>query len=194
MKWLYKYPPREYPYAWLVEENRRREGQGPEFELLDTGIFDDDRYFDVFVEYAKASPEDIAILVTVENRGPDAAPIHVLPHLWFRNTWAWGEEASPEPILRHGPKGTGYVSLVADDRTTMPLRNLPFEYPLAARHLCADVGGQPLFTNDETNAERPYGSKSRRPCVKDAFHRPPRWQGQCQTKDYGKFWRYADQQ
>ena len=171
MKWLYKYPQREYPYAWLVDENRRREGQGPEFELLDTGIFDDDRYFDVFVEYAKASPEDIVIRVTVENRGPDAAPIHVLPHLWFRNTWAWGEEASPEPILREGPEGAGYVSLVADDRTTMPLRNLPFEYRLAARHLYANVGGQPLFTCNETNAERLYGSKSRRPHVKDAFHR-----------------------
>jgi hypothetical protein len=102
MKWLYKYPQREYPYGWLVEENRRRGGQGSEFELLDTGVFDDHRYFDVFVEYAKASPEDIVIRVTVENRGPDDAPIHLLPHLWFRNTWAWGEESQAEPILREG--------------------------------------------------------------------------------------------
>ena len=97
MKWLYKYPQRAYPYQQLIEENRRRQGRGREFELLDTGIFDDDRYFDVTVEYAKASPEDLVIRVTVENRGPDPAPIHLLPHLWFRNTWAWSEPPGPEP-------------------------------------------------------------------------------------------------
>jgi len=171
MKWLYKYPQREYPYSWLVEENRKRGGQGPEFELLDTGVFDDDRYFDVFVEYAKASPEDIVIRVTVENRGPDDAPLHLLPHLWFRNTWAWGEEPKTEPILREGEEGPGYISLVADDRTAEPPRNLPFEYRLGARHLYAEAGGQLLFTYNENNAERLYGTRSRRPSVKDAFHR-----------------------
>ena len=171
MKWLYKYPQREYPYSWLVEENRKRGGQGPEFELLDTGVFDDDRYFDVFVEYAKASPEDIVIRVTVENRGPDNAPIHLLPHLWFRNTWSWGEEPKTEPIVREGEDGPGYISIVADDRTAEPLRNLPFEYRLGARHLYADAGGQSLFTDNENNAERIYGTRNRRPYVKDAFHR-----------------------
>ncbi len=173
MKWLYKYPQAEYPYARLVEENRRRAGQGAEFELLDTGIFDDDRYFDVFVEYAKASPEDIAIRVTVENRGPEDAPLRVLPQLWFRNTWAWGAEASPEPILRVGDPGPGFQTLLADDRSAEPPRNLPFEYRLGARHLYVDGQGRLLFTNNETNAPRVFGpwAKSRRPWVKDAFHR-----------------------
>src|SRR6516165_2507639 len=85
-KALYKYPQAEFPYAWLVEENRRRGKDQPEFELIDTGVFNYDRYFDVFVEYAKAGPEDVLMLVTVHNRGPDAATLHVLPQLWFRNT------------------------------------------------------------------------------------------------------------
>src|SRR5262245_13609440 len=173
MKWLYKYPQREYPYAWLVGENRRREGQGPEFELLDTGIFDDDRYFDVFVEYAKQNPEDIAIRITVENRGPAAAPIRLLPQLWFRNTWAWGKEPHAEPIVREGAAGAGYQTLIADDSTGEPLRNLPFEYRLGARHLYVEGTGRALFTDNETNAERVFGpsAKSRKPHVKDAFHR-----------------------
>ena len=87
LKMLYKYPQREFPYARLAQENRRRGKRDPEFELLDTGIFDDDRYFDVFVEYAKSAPEDLSMKVTVHNRGPDAAEIHLLPQLWFRNTW-----------------------------------------------------------------------------------------------------------
>jgi hypothetical protein len=173
MRWLYKYPQREYPYARLVEENRRRSGAGPEFELLDTGIFDDDRYFDVCVEYAKATPEDIAIRITVENRGPDAAPLRVLPHLWFRNTWAWSKAPSSEPIVREGPAADGHQTLVADDRTAEPLRNLPFEYRLGARHLHVEGAGRLLFTDNETNAPRVFGpwARSRKPHVKDAFHR-----------------------
>jgi mannosylglycerate hydrolase MGH1-like protein len=173
MKWLYKYPQREYPYGWLVEENRRRRGEGREFELLDTGIFDDDRYFDVFVEYAKASPEDLAVRMTVWNRGPEAAPLHVLPHLWFRNTWAWGPQPGPEPIIREGPSGPRFCSLLADDTTGEPLRNLPFLYRLGPRHLYMDAGGEPMFTYNETNAARLYGptAQSRKPYVKDAFHR-----------------------
>ena len=91
LKALYKYPQRAYPYAWLVEENRRRGKNDAEFELVDTGVFDEGRYFDVTAEYAKASPEDILVRVTIANRGPDAAPLHVLPTLWFRNTWSWGK-------------------------------------------------------------------------------------------------------
>jgi hypothetical protein len=172
MKWLYKYPQREYPYRRLIEENQRRRGRGPEFELLDTGIFDDDRYFDVFVEYAKASPEDIVMRVAAHNRGPEAAPLHLIPQLWFRNTWAWGAEATSEPILRPGtPDGEG-MTLVADDRTAEPLRGLAFEYRLGTRHLYLDPGGQLLFTYNETNAARVggAGARSRRPYVKDAFH------------------------
>src|SRR5258706_15205169 len=99
LKMLYKYPQREFPYAQLVEENRRCGKDRPEFELLDTGIFDDDRYFDVFVEYAKAGPDDILMLVTVHNRGPEAATIHLLPQLWFRNTWSW-KPGVAKPALR----------------------------------------------------------------------------------------------
>jgi hypothetical protein len=173
MKWLYKYPQREYPYAGLVEENRRRQGAGPEFELLDTGTFDDDRYFDVFVEYAKATAEDIVVRITVENRGPDPAPIHLLPHLWFRNTWSWGPQPAAEPIVRVGPSGDGFDCLVADDRASEPLKGLPQEYRLGSRHLYAASGGRFLFTYNETNAPRVFGpgSRSRKPYVKDAFHR-----------------------
>ena len=173
MKWLYKYPQREYPYGWLVEENRRRRGEGREFELLDTGLFDDDRYFDVFVEYAKASPEDIAVRVTVWNRGPEPAPLHVLPHLWYRNTWAWGPNPAPEPIVLPGPSGPGFGSLLADDTTGEPLRNLPFLYRLGPRHLYMEAGGELMFTYNETNAARLHGpgARSRKPWVKDAFHR-----------------------
>src|SRR5271168_1778355 len=99
MKYLYKYPQTEFPYRQLVEENRRRDKSDPEFELLDTGIFDDDRYFDVFVEYAKADTEDVLMRVTVHNRGPDAADLQVLPQLWFRNTWSWNNSARPAITL-----------------------------------------------------------------------------------------------
>ena len=97
MKYLYKYPQAEFPYGQLVEENRRRGKSQPEFELLDTGVFDENRYFDVFVEYAKADTEDILVKITVANRGPEAANIRLLPTVWFRNTWSWGgRERRPE--------------------------------------------------------------------------------------------------
>src|SRR3990167_1815015 len=99
MKFLYKYPQAEFSYAKLVEENRRRGKQDREYELRDTGVFDENRYFDVFIEYAKASHDDILILITVHNRGPEAADLHLLPTLWFRNTWSWGEQ-SYRPILK----------------------------------------------------------------------------------------------
>ncbi len=107
MKYLYKYPQREFPYRDLVETNRRRSRQEFEYELLDTGIFDDDRYFDVFLEYAKEGPDDILIRVTVHNRGPEAARLHVLPTLWFRNTWSWGKngaEAGPPRVQGSDPR------------------------------------------------------------------------------------------
>src|SRR5512136_56909 len=111
MKYLYKYPQRAYPYADLVETNRRRSKLELEYELLDTGVFADSRYFDVFVEYSKASPEDILIRITVENRGPETATLHVLPTLWFRNVWSWSPEAS-KPALSQvkARKGTRTVA------------------------------------------------------------------------------------
>ena len=107
MKYLYKYPQRAYPYNQLVATNAHRSRQEREYELIDTGVFDDDRYFDVFVEYAKASPEEILVRISVWNRGPEAATVHLLPTLWFRNTWTWSP-GSPKPSLSTGagPKGT----------------------------------------------------------------------------------------
>jgi hypothetical protein len=175
MRMLYKYPQREYPYRQLIEENRRRPG-AVEFELLDTGIFDDDRYFDIFIEYAKASPEDICIRVEAFNRGPDAAELHVLPHLWFRNTWSWTDPPGSEPIIRAGAQDKDedkHVMLVADDFTAKPLENIQLQYALGRRCLYASSGGELLFTNNETNASRLYGpaANNHSPHVKDAFHR-----------------------
>jgi hypothetical protein len=178
MKWLYKYPQAEYPYGQLIAENRRRRGQNcGEYELLDTGIFDENRYFDVFVEYAKEGAEDLCVRVEIFNRGPQDAPIHVLPHLWFRNTWAWGPREKPRPSIKlaGAPKagGKGPVTLVASDEGANALDNLPFAYELGTRYLYADAGGQPLFTDNETHAEKIWGThvKSRSQYVKDAFHR-----------------------
>jgi hypothetical protein len=180
MKFLYKYPQAEYPYARLNEENNRRRGRNqPEYELLDTGIFDDDRYFDVFVEYAKAAPEDILVRIEVFNRGPEAAPLHVLPHLWFRNTWAWGPDAwgpnaKPEPVIREGARGDDWLSLEATDDPVGPMPGLPFTYQLGTRYLYAQAdGAELLFTDNETNGPRVWGwgAQNRKPHVKDAFHR-----------------------
>jgi mannosylglycerate hydrolase MGH1-like protein/glycosyl hydrolase family 63 len=153
LKMLYKYPQREFPYAWLVDENRRRGKDQPEFELIDTGIFDDDRYFDVFVEYAKAGPEDILMLVTVHNRGPEEAAIHVLPQLWFRNTWAWNGGAD-KPQLRAAAAGT-----------------IAAAHPeLGTYSLYSDGAATPLFCENETNVQRLYGIKDSPGSFKDAFH------------------------
>src|SRR4029078_12125806 len=104
MKYLYKYPQAPFPYNDLVTKNQERSREEMEYELLDTGVFDEDRYFDVFVEYAKASPEDILIQITVCNRGPEPAALHVLPTLWFRNVWSWGGEPR-RPLLRQADGG-----------------------------------------------------------------------------------------
>src|SRR6266705_4715391 len=111
MKYLYKYPQEAYPYQKLIEESRKLRMDQREYELLDTGIFNTQRYFDVFVEYAKASPEDICIRLEICNRGSDPASIHVMPHLWFRNTWTWGPEPLPQPSIRLGPQSNGCLSL-----------------------------------------------------------------------------------
>jgi hypothetical protein len=153
MKYLYKYPQREYPYRDLVETNRRRSREEFEYELLDTGIFNDDCYFDVFVEYAKASPEDILVRITVHNRGPEAARLRVLPTLWFRNTWSWGEE-QPKPSLRE--VGSGAI------QATHP--------ELGDYWLHCEGAPELLFTENESNAQRLWGQPNASPYVKDAFH------------------------
>ena len=173
MKWLYKYPQRAFPYELLIRENQARRGEGPEYELLDTGIFDDDRYFDIEVEYAKNTAEDLAIRVRIHNRGPEAAPLHVLPHLWFRNTWSWGDTPLPEPGIIRGSAGQGFVSVTADDANARAPKQLPFVYRVGTRRLYGPEGGEALFTDNETNAPACYGpgARSRSPFTKDAFHR-----------------------
>jgi hypothetical protein len=155
LKTLYKYPQRAFPYALLVDENARRKkvGHELEFELLDTEIFDDDRYFDVFVEYAKAGPEDILMLVTVFNRGPEAATIHLLPQLWFRNTWSW-KQSSPRPrlfVTNDGAIGANHEEL-------------------GELHL--NYAGNPelLFAENDTNVRRLFDLKNATGFFKDAFH------------------------
>ncbi len=179
LKYLYKYPQKEFPYRWLIEENQRRGGKGLEFELLDTGIFDDGRYFDIVVEYAKDGPDDVYLKIEAFNRGPDAAPLHIIPQLWFRNTWAWTNPAEKEPLitLARSPLGGAsqeVLTLCADDTGTQLLKNLPVEYELGKFYLYAENThlAKPLFTFNETNMPRVYGSgENRRPYVKDAFHR-----------------------
>ncbi len=160
LKGLYKYPQAPYPYAEIVAENRRRGRDRTEYELSDTGVFDDDRYFDVLVEYAKASPDDVLILITVANRGADAAPVHVLPTLWFRNTWAWGREGEGHTECPKMER-TGAASLVTEHEQ---LGDMNF-------HLdTRDQGPELLFTNNETNTTKLFGVRSATPYTKDAFH------------------------
>jgi len=173
MKYVYKYPQGEYPYSWLVQENGSRGGTGPEFELLDTGLFDEDKYFDMFVEYAKAGPEDMCVRIEAFNRGPDDADLHIIPQLWFRNIWAWGNERKKEPLIGVGPSGKGFVSVVADDTDADGLTNLPFKYKLGKRYLYAEADAEALFTDNETNSVKIYGpdADNGRKYVKDGFHR-----------------------
>jgi hypothetical protein len=156
MKYLYKYPQAAYPYDNLVETNRRRSRQELEYELLDTGVFDQDRYFDIFVEYAKASPEDILIEITICNRGPEPATLHVLPTLWFRNVWFGGGDTSC-PLLRQvATNGASGVIAAAHPE-------------LGKRFLSCEGATALLFTENETNTERLFGTRNRTPYVKDGI-------------------------
>ncbi|MBL8796001.1 MAG: glucosidase [Planctomycetia bacterium] len=153
LRMLYKYPRREFPYARLIQENARRDRLRPEFELLDTGIFDDDRYFDVFVEYAKAGPDDLLMQVTAHNRGPDDGPLHLLPQLWFRNTWAWKPDAA-RPILH--VIGDGVIEARHPE--------------LGTYWLHAEEEPALLFCDNDTNSARLYGDAATHGYFKDAFH------------------------
>ncbi len=156
MKYLYKYPQAEFPYAQLLEENQRRGKSQPEFELLDTGVFDEDRYFDVFVEYAKADTEEIAIKITVVNRGPETAKLRLLPTVWFRNTWSWGGRGRRPELhqLRQGPN---------------PVIELNHDQP-GNRWLHCEGSPELLFTENETNTRRLFGVESRSRYVKDGIN------------------------
>src|SRR5436189_97807 len=156
MKYLYKYPQAEFPYRRLVEENRRRGKDQPEFELLDTGVFDDNRYFDVFVEYAKAEVEDILIKITVANRGPETANLRLLPTAWFRNTWSW-ESSSRRPELHQA--------------RTAPDPVIELNHAQAGnRWLHCEGSPELLFTENETNVRRLFGVENHTPYVKDGIN------------------------
>jgi hypothetical protein len=157
LKALYRYPQRAFPYAELVDENHRRDRTVREFELTDTGAFDEDRFFDVVVEYAKADVDDIVIRISVTNRGPEPAPLHVLPSLWFRNTWSWTDQ----PVLP-----TITVEERRSGRATLHASHLR----LGNYRLAIDGSPELLFTNNETNVERLFGAPNHSPYVKDAFH------------------------
>jgi hypothetical protein len=169
MRMLYKYPQGPFPYSELVRENARPD-RFFEYELLDTGIFKDDRYFDIFVEYAKASPEDIHVRIEAVNRGPEAAPLHIIPQLWFRNTWSWQMPPLPSPEIRAG-ESKDCLCLAADDSKAVPLANLTSSYSLGQRYFYGPTGGEALFTDNETNAARAWTPGARDTFAKDAFHR-----------------------
>src|SRR5207344_104035 len=157
MKALYKYPQREYPYAWLLEENRRRGKRECEFELLDTGIFDDDRYFDVFTEYAKAGPDDVLIRIHVFNRGPEEATLHLLPTIWFRNTWSWGLGTRRQRV-RETEAEAGSRSIDVDSEYYGKLT------------LACEGAPELLFTENESNAQRLWGGENESAFVKDGIN------------------------
>ena len=165
MKMLYKYPHAAFPYAELVEGNRGRGFDEDEYELLDTGVFDEDRYFDVLIEYAKANQNDLLLRVTVTNRGPESALCHLLPTLWFRNSWSWGYEygplgrvpGRPRMTQEEGPAGTLYLSAR--------------HFQLGRYHFWAEGAGELLFTENETNSALLFGASNPTPYVKNAFHR-----------------------
>lgn len=150
---LYKYPQAEFPYARLVDENRRRDRGAPEFELLDTGVFDEDRYFDVFIEYAQVTAGDVVMRVRAINRGPEAAPLHLLPQAWFRNRWSW-EHGAGRPSLRQIAPGT----VLLDDRG------------LGLHWLYYEASATGLFCDNDTNVRRLFGLHDVEGAFKDAFH------------------------
>lgn len=160
-KALYKYPQAEFPYAQLLEENQRRGKTEREYELLDTGVFDDHHYFDVSIEYAKASPDDILIRIAIANRSSEAARLHVLPTLCFKNTWSWGRT------------GEGYESkphIELNNQGIVARHSTLGQFHLIAQPLSRQDSVKFLFTENETNVDRLFGTANASPYVKDAFH------------------------
>jgi hypothetical protein len=162
MKYLYKYPQAEFPYDDLVATNRNRSRYELEYELLDTGIFDDNRYFDVFVEYAKADVEDILIKISIANRGPEAAPIHLLPTLWFRNTWSWASGGAKPTMTK--VEGTGNSVVHAHITDTL------LDHYIKDYYFYCDGIAPLLFTENETNNQRLFGATNATPYVKDGIN------------------------
>jgi Glycosyl hydrolase family 63 C-terminal domain len=157
MKYLYKYPQAEYPYVNLIETNKGRNRGNMEYELLDTGVFNEDRYFDVFVEYAKGTPDDLLIQINISNRGPEPATLHVLPTLWFRNIWTWWP-GTPKPSLKQASGQKGYQVVAASHRD------------LGERYLYCEGDVPLLFTENESNNERLFGTPNASRYVKDGIN------------------------
>lgn len=162
MKFLYKYPHAAFPYGQLLNENCKRGTHDSEYELIDTGIFNESRYFDIFIEYAKETPEDICIRIEAFNRGDEPADLHILPHLWFRNQWAWEDKRQPEPKIVNFTHD-GSLCLMANDSEMNSLSNLQFDYHLGKRYLYGSEGAKLLFTDNEDQSGHKF--------TKDAFHR-----------------------
>jgi len=158
MKFLYKYPQRAFPYQQLIEENQRRNRLSHEFELLDTGVFQENRYFDVFIEYAKHSPEEILIKITAVNRGPDLADLVICPTLWFRNTWSW-EHTTDKPLVQPERSIEGLTAIQAE------------HIHYGKRWLQCEGDPELLFTENESNRASIWNTPNHTPYVKDAFHR-----------------------
>lgn len=169
MKFLYKYPQKKFPYEDLRVENARRGREDKEYQIVDTGIFDENRYWDIFIETAKETddPDEILFRVTAWNRGPDPAPLHIIPHVWFRNTWAWGREtADKKPSIKHHAEGvakSSHHSLGDRYFLTSPSPGVGSSGD--------DIMPQMMFTENDTNFAKLYDQKNEQPYVKDAFHR-----------------------
>lgn len=162
VKMLYKYPQQAFPYEDLIRENHRRTPHDPEYELVDTGVFNDNRYFDVFIEYAKDNPEDILMRIQVVNRGKDAAILHLLPTAWFRNTWGWGYEGGPMGDVLGKPR----MHLEASDTKVIHI-----DHPTLGKYwVYFEEEAEALFTENETNSQLLYNVPNASPYVKDAFH------------------------
>lgn len=166
MKFLYKYPQEEFPYNKIREENRKLGVNDPEYELVDTGIFECNRYFDIVVEYAKKEEDDLCMRITATNRGSKPAPLHILPTVWFRNQWSWGATPEPAPQITIGKAENGCLCLEADEAKLKPLQNLPFDYAIGKHFFYGPEKGAALFTNNETRFP-----ENREGHYKDAFHR-----------------------
>ena len=169
MKFLYKYPQKKFPYEDLVEENGRRGKADREYQITDTGVFDEDRYWDIFIETAKEAddPDELLFRVTAWNRGPDPAPLHIIPHVWFRNTWSWGREAADQKpsIQVHDETAAKSTHRSLGER----FFNLSPSPGVGSSG--DDVLPKMMFTENDTNFKALYDQKNKQPYVKDAFHR-----------------------
>jgi len=169
MKYLYKYPQKAFPYEDLLKENAKRTKEDKEYQILDTGVFDDDRYWDIFVETAKEDddPDELLFRVTAWNRGPEPAPLHIIPHMWFRNTWSWGREAAEKkPSMKLEDE-----NLISSNHHSLGDRYVLFSDSPGVGPSGQDVRPNVVFTENDTNVELLYGGKNEQPYVKDAFHR-----------------------